>query len=191
MWSVFTVSLTTLLSCYERTHCLSNGMKFEILLHFLRKLIDFWCRFVIIETCISYVQFKYEMFPGILLYSKVWNYTAHEVCFSLLNWKFLGGHRLYLEFNTKNSHRIINIPLLSNQLWFSGETNEKTFLFLKKLAKYLRDFHSLFKNVCYSNIEDKFAGTYNAVQFSPQSCPTLSDPMDCSTPGLPVHHQLL
>ena len=23
-----------------------------------------------------------------------------------------------------------------------------------------------------------------------QSCPTLSDPMDCSTPGLPVYHQL-
>ena len=23
-----------------------------------------------------------------------------------------------------------------------------------------------------------------------RSCPTLSDPMDCSTPGLPVHHQL-
>ena len=31
------------------------------------------------------------------------------------------------------------------------------------------------------------------VQFSSvaQSCPTLCDPMDCSTPGLPVHHQLL
>ena len=30
------------------------------------------------------------------------------------------------------------------------------------------------------------------VQFSPvaQSCPTLCDPMDCSTPGLPAHHQL-
>ena len=24
-----------------------------------------------------------------------------------------------------------------------------------------------------------------------QSCPTLCDPTDCSTPGLPVHHQLL
>ena len=24
-----------------------------------------------------------------------------------------------------------------------------------------------------------------------QSCPTLCDPMDCSTLGLPVHHQLL
>ena len=23
-----------------------------------------------------------------------------------------------------------------------------------------------------------------------QSCPTLSNPMDCSTPGLPAHHQL-
>ena len=30
------------------------------------------------------------------------------------------------------------------------------------------------------------------VQFSPvtQSCPTLCDPMNCSMPGLPVHHQL-
>ena len=30
------------------------------------------------------------------------------------------------------------------------------------------------------------------VQFSlvAQSCPTLSDPMDCSMPGFPVHHQL-
>ena len=24
-----------------------------------------------------------------------------------------------------------------------------------------------------------------------QLCPTLCDPMDCSTPGLPVHHQLM
>ena len=33
---------------------------------------------------------------------------------------------------------------------------------------------------------------YNLVQFSSvtQSCPTLCDPMNCSTPGLPVHHQL-
>ena len=32
-----------------------------------------------------------------------------------------------------------------------------------------------------------------SLQFSlvAQLCPTLWDPMDCSTPGLPVHHQLL
>ena len=31
------------------------------------------------------------------------------------------------------------------------------------------------------------------VQFSSviESCPTLCNPMDCSTPGFPVHHQLL
>ena len=33
---------------------------------------------------------------------------------------------------------------------------------------------------------------FSSVQFSSvtQSCPTLCDPMDCSTPGLPVYHQL-
>ena len=35
-------------------------------------------------------------------------------------------------------------------------------------------------------------GRSDFVQFSSvtQSCPTLCDPMECSTPGLPVHHQL-
>ena len=34
---------------------------------------------------------------------------------------------------------------------------------------------------------------FSSVQFSSvtQSCPTLCDPMDCSTPGFPVHHQHL
>ena len=34
---------------------------------------------------------------------------------------------------------------------------------------------------------------FSSVQFSPvaQSCPTLCDPMNRSTPGLPAHHQLL
>ena len=33
---------------------------------------------------------------------------------------------------------------------------------------------------------------FRYIQFSSvsQSCPALCDPMDCSTPGLPVHHQL-
>ena len=29
------------------------------------------------------------------------------------------------------------------------------------------------------------------VSSAAQSCPTLCDPMDCSTSGFPVHHQLL
>ena len=38
----------------------------------------------------------------------------------------------------------------------------------------------------------KFTLNRKSVQFSSvvQSCLTLCDPMDCSMPGLPVHHQL-
>ena len=38
----------------------------------------------------------------------------------------------------------------------------------------------------------EFVLVFVEVQFSsvPQSCPTLWDPMDCSTPDFPVHHQL-
>ena len=40
--------------------------------------------------------------------------------------------------------------------------------------------------------EEKNWGRFLSVQFSSvaQSYPTLCDPMNCSTPGLPVHHQL-
>jgi len=36
-----------------------------------------------------------------------------------------------------------------------------------------------------------FSRICTSVQFSAQSCLTVWDPMDCSTPGFPVHHQLL
>ena len=38
-----------------------------------------------------------------------------------------------------------------------------------------------------------FCTIFSSVQFSSvaQSCPTLCNPMNHSTPGLPVHHQLL
>ena len=47
--------------------------------------------------------------------------------------------------------------------------------------------HESFQEICY----DKHI-TFKTVQFSSvtQLCLTLCDPMDCSTPGFPVHHQL-
>ena len=52
------------------------------------------------------------------------------------------------------------------------------------------DFVSLLDSVLVDCI---FLEIYKFLQFSSvaQSCPTLCDPMNCSTPGLPVHHQLL
>ena len=48
---------------------------------------------------------------------------------------------------------------------------------------------------CSSTCMGSFEGGHrslHSVQFCSvtQSCPTLCGPMDCSTPGLPVHHQL-
>ena len=42
-------------------------------------------------------------------------------------------------------------------------------------------------------LRDRLYYYYFILQFSSviQSCPTLCDPMNCSMPGLPVHHQLL
>ena len=39
--------------------------------------------------------------------------------------------------------------------------------------------------------KQKEAFQFSSVQFSTQSCPILCNPMDCITPGFPVHHQLL
>ena len=49
--------------------------------------------------------------------------------------------------------------------------------------------------ICYLFLlksQRNFLANTISVQFSlvSQSCPTLCDPMNCSTPGLPVHHQL-
>ena len=43
---------------------------------------------------------------------------------------------------------------------------------------------------CLSLVPD--SRDHSSVQFSSvaQSCPTLCNPMNCSTPGIPVHHQL-
>ena len=51
----------------------------------------------------------------------------------------------------------------------------------------------LLANLNYQNRQNIFAKLSKLLtEFSSvaQSCPTLCNPMDCSTPGLPVHHQL-
>ena len=47
--------------------------------------------------------------------------------------------------------------------------------------------------ICITSIRWRRWERFFSFQFSSvtQSCPTLCDPMDCSTPGFPVHHQLL
>ena len=73
-------------------------------------------------------------------------------------------------------------------------------LTLKILENYtskllLLSHDAKFKMVCFTTIDNKkivYCHTGDSHQFSPvaQSCPTLCDLMNRSTPGLPVHHQL-
>ena len=62
----------------------------------------------------------------------------------------------------------------------------KNFFFQRACVGYL-----CFCFQCYLN--SKSCKLTQSVQFSSvaQLCPTLFDPMNCSSPGLPVHHQLL
>ena len=50
----------------------------------------------------------------------------------------------------------------------------------------------LFPSATLPNPSNVIFMYFSSVQFSSvtQSCPTLCDLMNCSTPGLPVHHQL-
>ena len=62
------------------------------------------------------------------------------------------------------------------------------YFFRETSTRVLRPFFNWV--VCFLLSYKKFF-VYRGVQFRSvaQSCPTLCDPMNCSTPGLPVHHQ--
>ena len=69
---------------------------------------------------------------------------------------------------------------------------EKTNNPIEKWAKLNRSFMEEEDKKCSTSTGKETNLISNSIQFSSvaQSCLTLCDPMDCSTPGLPVHHQL-
>ena len=80
----------------------------------------------------------------------------------------------------KESVSIIKVLLLSLEDFVLQPYYEEHF-FLGGGGGYL------YANKCVEKIGYGYAFQFSSVA---QSCATLCDPMDCSTPGLPVHHQL-
>ena len=113
-------------------------------------------------------------------------------------------HSTRIIWLAKNSRSFYNVELLIKQCILPCES-QKSFSAFKvaiwtmwKSRKH-RQFSSLLNNkkvrpedIQNNQPEMMVTGCSASVQFSSvtQSCLTLCDPMDCSTPGHPVHHQL-
>ena len=63
----------------------------------------------------------------------------------------------------------------------------QSFVLFRTSPDWIRPTHALESNLLYSKFQFKCSVQFSSVA---QSCPTLCDPMNRSTPGLPVHHQL-
>ena len=74
--------------------------------------------------------------------------------------------------------------------------NRKTYRKDKTWGNKRNRNQKLLVNLNYQSRQNTFAKLskllieFSSVSSVAQSCPTLCDPMDCSTLGLPVHHQL-
>ena len=71
------------------------------------------------------------------------------------------------------------VPIFTTSISHSTESTSHTIQTRK--IKEKNNHHSLQMIWCYISVP---------LSSVTQSCPTLCDPMNCSTPGLPVHHQL-
>ena len=99
------------------------------------------------------------------------------------------SEKVGLKFNIQKTKIMASSPITSRQI--DGETVETVAGFIFGGSKITAD------GDCSHGVKRcLFLGrkvVTNLVQFSSvtRSCLTLCEPMDCSTPGLPVHHQLL
>ena len=78
------------------------------------------------------------------------------------------------EIETMNSNKLLN-------------RESVTFIKNKLIVSFLKNANVILNTQCLTHIPLHRSVQFNSVT---QSCLTLSDPMDCRTPGLPVHHQL-
>ena len=77
--------------------------------------------------------------------------------------------------------------IVKNLLYISVQTKKMSFSSVQSFSRVWL-FLTPWTVARHSPLSMEFSGQ-ESVQFSHLSCPTLCDTMDCSMPGLPVHHQ--
>ena len=93
----------------------------------------------------------------------------------------------FLTYINMNHHRYTYVPYLLNLSPTSHPSKSSQSNKFELTASYSKShplLHPLCPQVCSLCLH------LYSVQSVTQSCPTLCNPMDCSTPGFPVHHQL-
>ena len=121
----------------------------------------------------------YVLFVYVSVYADTFAYYIYNVCIYVANILTLCYPHIFslAVFNSKACYFISVL-----YLWFLK------FVYYLYIS-FPRTFYPL---VCiFSFVATPFI-QFISVQFSSvaQSCPTVCDPMNCSTPGFPVHHQL-
>ena len=98
--------------------------------------------------------------------------------------KFTSKSYFEISLFIKKDNLLFDFMLLIKELNFQG-----VFSFRAKLSGKYKSFLNQFqkRQVVYDLTYMSFSVQLSSVA---QSCPTLCDPMNRSTPGLPVHHQL-
>ena len=86
-----------------------------------------------------------------------------------------------------------NKSLIFNAVILESENYDRVNIFTLIVIKFILIFYLLISLFLFLMLSSRFPPPFLSTQFSSetQSCPTLCDPMDCSMPGFPVHHQHL
>ena len=139
-----------------------------IMLRYVPSIATFWIGFVINR----YVEFFQKVFINLLRWS-------HDF-YSSICWNFLVVVQL---FGLGTFTAVIWVWFLVRELgscksWSAAKKEKKKMLLCITLIEFSLLVFGL--HLCSS-----------VIRSVAQSCPTLCDPMNHSTPGLPVHHQLL
>jgi len=66
----------------------------------------------------------------------------------------------------------------------------RVYIEIYKKIYYMLDHKASFNKILMTEDIQRTISDHQSVSSVAQSCPTLCDPMNRSTPGLPVHHQL-
>ena len=94
----------------------------------------------------------------------------------------------------KNSKKFLNVTYFFPNKYFQMKKKKLCFYNSTSLGSG-SGILSIFNTccICYWHFQKQQHNSGLKYQFSSvaQSCPTLYNPMDCSTPGFPVHHQFL